>query len=84
MVCLCADPHHFYYLNDDRTLLGRDAVFVKKVKPNDNVITTFAPYFDSFEAADTIVIHRAGAEAMRVGIYRARGFKKVFPTSQPR
>lgn len=84
VLCLCADPHHFYYMNDDRTFLGRDAVFVKKVKPNDDVVATYAPYFESFEATDTLVIHRAGAAAMRVGIYRARGFKKVFPTLQPR
>lgn len=83
-VCLCADPHHFYYTNDDRTFLGRDAVFVKKIKPNDDVVGTFAPYFESFELADTLEIHRGGAVAMRVGIYRARGFKKLFPTSQPR
>jgi Dolichyl-phosphate-mannose-protein mannosyltransferase len=84
VICLCADPHHFYYMNDDRTFLGRDAVFVKKIVVNDNVIATFSPYFDSFTAADTIAIHRAGAEVMRVGVYRARGFKKVFPTAQPR
>ena len=84
MLCLCADPHHFYYMNDDRTFLGRDAVFVKKIKPNDDVVAAFSPYFESFSVADTLVIHRAGADAFRVGIYRARGFKKVFPTTQPR
>lgn len=84
VLCLCADPHHFYYMNDDRTFLGRDAVFVKKLKPDDDVISAFAPYFESFQVADTLVIHRAGAEALRVGIYRARGFRKVFPTAQPR
>lgn len=84
MLCLCVDPHHFYYMNDDRTFLGRDAVFVKKIKPNDDVVAAFSPYFESFEVADTLVIRRAGAEAVRVGIYRARGFKKVFPTVQPR
>jgi len=84
VVCLCADPHHFYYMNDDRTFLGRDAVFVKKIRPNDDVAGTFAPYFESFAVTDTLVIHRGGAEALKVGIYRARGFKKVFPTTQPR
>jgi hypothetical protein len=84
VLCLCADPHHFYYMNDDRTFLGRDAVFVKKVKPNEDVTAMFAPYFESIEVADTLVIHRAGAPAISVGIYRARGFKKVFPTPQAR
>jgi 4-amino-4-deoxy-L-arabinose transferase-like glycosyltransferase len=84
VLCLCADPHQFYYMNDDRTFIGRDAVFVKKIKPNEDVVAEFSPYFDSFEAADTLVVHRAGAVAMEVGIYRGRGFKKVFPTAQPR
>jgi hypothetical protein len=84
VLCLCSDPHQFYYMNDDRTFLGRNAVFVKKIKANDNVIAMYAPYFESFELADTLVIHRAGADALKVGLYRARGFKKVFPTAQPR
>jgi hypothetical protein len=84
VVCLCADPHHFYYMSDDRAFLGRNAVFVKKIKANDDVVGTYAPYFDSFEVADTLVVHRADAEVFRVGIYRARGFKKVFPTAQAR
>jgi Dolichyl-phosphate-mannose-protein mannosyltransferase len=86
VICLCADPHHFYYMNDDRTFLGRDAVFVKKLKANDDVVGTFSPYFESFEVVDTLVVHRVSGseEALRVGIYRARGFKKVFPTGQPR
>jgi hypothetical protein len=84
VLCLCADPHHFYYMHDDRAFLGRDAVFVKKLKANDDVVAEFAPYFESFEGADTLVIRRAGAVVGRVGIYRARGFRKVFPTAQPR
>ena len=84
VLCLCADPHHFYYMVDDRAFLGRDAVFVKKIKPNDDVIATFSPYFDSFSVADTLVVLRGGTEAFRIGIYRGRGFRKVFPTVQPR
>ena len=84
VVCLCADPHHFYYLADDRTLLGHDAVFVKKIKPNDDVVAAFSPYFESFTVADTLVVRRGGMPAFRIGIYRGRGFKKPFPTTQPR
>ena len=84
VLCLCADPHHFYYMNDDRTFLGRDAVFVKKIKPNEDVIAAFSPYFDSFAVVDTLRIRRAGAVALEVGIYRGRGFKTLFRTAQPR
>ena len=75
IVCLCSDPHHFYYMNDDRTFLGRDAIFVKKLKADDDVVATFSPYFDSFEAVDTLVIHRVSSktEAVRRGdLPRAR------------
>ena len=37
VLCLCADPHHFYYLHDDRMFLGRDALIVKKLKSGDNL-----------------------------------------------
>jgi hypothetical protein len=86
IICLCADPHHFYYMNDDRTFLGHDAVFVKKLKENDDVVAAFSPYFESLEAVDTLVIHRVSSkrDAVRIGVYRARGFKKLFPTTQPR
>jgi hypothetical protein len=84
VVCICSDPHQFYYMHDDRTFLGRDAVFVKKITPHDDVLARFAPYFDTFAVADTVLIHRAGAVAMRVGVYRARGFRKVAATAQPR
>ena len=84
VLCLCADPHHFYYMNDDRAFLGRDAVFVKKIKPNDDVVAAFSPYFDSFGVVDTLVVRRGGTEAFRIGIYRGRGFRAPFPTRQPR
>jgi hypothetical protein len=71
-------------MNDDRAFLGRDAVFVKKIKPKEDVIAEFSPYFESFAVADTLVIRRGGVPAISVGIYRGRRFRKVFPTLQPR
>lgn len=84
VLCLCADPHQFYYMHDDRTFLGRDAVFVETLRPGEDVVGRFSPYFDSFSVADTLVIRRGGEVALRLGIYRARGFRRVFPTAQPR
>jgi 4-amino-4-deoxy-L-arabinose transferase-like glycosyltransferase len=84
VLCLCADPHHFYYMNDDRDFIGRDAVFVKKLKPGEDVAAAFSQYFDSFAAVDTLVIRRGGLPAVSVGIYRAHGFRALFPTRQPR
>ncbi len=84
VLCLCADPHHFRYLQDDSTYLGADAILVKKVRPNDDVIAEFSPYFESVTALDVVPVTRHGQVAMTVGVYRARKYRKLFPTGQPR
>jgi 4-amino-4-deoxy-L-arabinose transferase-like glycosyltransferase len=85
VLCLCADPHHFYYLHDDRQYLGRNALLIKKYVPDEDVEKLFAEYFASIQVVSIESIYRAGSdEVMRVGIYRARNFKKLFPTTQPR
>ena len=84
-MCLCADPHHFYYLHDDRQFLGRNAVIVKKFVEGENVEKLFSPYFDAVTVVSIESIYRNGSdEVMRVGIYRGRNFKTLFPTTQPR
>jgi hypothetical protein len=84
VLCLCADPHQFLYMQNDSAYLGKDAIIVKKVKENDDVIAEFGPYFESVAALDVVPAVRHGNEAMRIGMYRARGFRKVFPTQQAR
>jgi hypothetical protein len=64
--------------------LGKNAIIVKKVMPNDDVIAEFSPYFESVAALDEVPAVRHGNEAMRIGVYRARNFRKLFPTTQPR
>lgn len=86
VLCLCADPHHFYYLVDDRRFLGANAVLVAKVRPNqaDDVVSRFGPYFESIEPMGRVAIHRADETALEVGIYRATKFRRLFSTDQPR
>lgn len=86
VLCLCSDPHHFYYLEDDRRYLGTNAVLVAKVrrKEVDDVVARFSPYFEFIEPLGTVAIHRAGETALEVGIYRATKFRQVFPTTQSR
>ena len=76
VLCLCADPHQFYYMHDDRTFLGRDAVFVKKLRPDDDVVAAFAPYFESFQVADTLVIHRGGERRATRGDLQGAGIQE--------
>jgi hypothetical protein len=84
VLCLCADPHHFYYMQNDSAYLGANAVIVKKVKENDDVPAEFAPYFEDITPLDVVPVTRAGHVVMNVALYRAKGFRKVFPTEQPR
>jgi hypothetical protein len=84
VLCLCADPHHFYYMENDSTWLGADAVIVKKVKAGDDVIAEFSPYFEQIVPLDVVPVTRAGHVVMSVGLWRATGFRTLFPTAQPR
>jgi len=84
VLCLCADPHHFAYMQKDSAYLGANAVIVKKVKPNDDVIAEFSPYFESVTALDVVPVTRHGNVVMEVGVYRAKNYRKLFPTSQGR
>ena len=84
VLCLCADPHHFYYMQNDSSWLGANAVIVKKETLNDDVIAEFAPYFEEIRPLDVVPVTRAGHVAMMVRLYRANGFRRLFPTAQPR
>ena len=84
VLCLCADPHHFYYAAVDSTFLGANAVIIKKVKPGDDVVAEFSPYFEQILPVDVIPVTRGGQVVMEVAVYRAKGFRRLFPTSQPR
>ena len=84
VLCLCADPHHFLYMQNDSAWLGADAVIVKKVKPNDDVIAEFGPYFESVTPLGVIPITRHGETVMRVALYKGGKFRTLFPTAQHR
>lgn len=84
VLCLCADPHHFYYMHDDRDYLGRDAVIVHKERAGDDVRERFAPYFEAIEPAGSFEVTRGPQHLMTVELFRARGFRATYPTDQPR
>jgi hypothetical protein len=85
VLCLCADPHHFYYLQPADTMFrGANAVFVVRTKPNDDSEARFGKYFEQFMAVDQIPITRGGRVAFYVTMYRGVHFKPSYPTDQPR
>lgn len=84
VLCLCADPHHFRYTTDDRALLGRSGIIVKKQRAGDDVRERFAPYFDRIDSVGTMRVTRGEQEVMLVDLFRATGFRAVYPSDQPR
>jgi hypothetical protein len=84
VLCLCADPHHFYYLRNDSTLLGKNAIIVRKATDRGNVVTDFAPYFEEITPFDVVPVTRGTQVVMNLELFRARNFRKLFPTGQPR
>ena len=84
VLCLCADPHHFFYTQNDSAFLGKDAMIVKKVKDGDEVLTRFAPYFERIDPITRFGVYRGMQEVMLLEVYRAKNFRALYPTTQPR
>lgn len=84
VLCLCADPHHFFYAQNDSAFLGKDAWLVKKQREDDDVLQRFAPYFEKLERMASVPIERGPQTVMIVDVYRASGFRALYPTDQPR
>ena len=83
VTCLCEHPHHFGYLHDQRTLLGRDALLVDRVRDSSDVPRRYARYFAAIDALAPVVLRRAGDSASTVAVFRARDFRAPLPTDLP-
>jgi 4-amino-4-deoxy-L-arabinose transferase-like glycosyltransferase len=84
VLCLCNDPHHFYYAENDSSFLGRDALLVKKRRDDDDVLTRYAPYFERIDPIAAVPIYRERQFIMTIDVYRGKNFKALYPTAQPR
>lgn len=84
VLCLCGDPHHFFYAENDSSFLGTDAMIVKKVREGDDVLERFAPYFERIDPITRFGVYRGKQEVMQLEVYRAKNFRALYPTNQPR
>lgn len=84
VLCLCSDPHHFYYEHDDRTFIGHNAIIVHKVRAGDDILARFTPYFERIEPISQVAVTRGPQDVMTVELYRATNFHALYPTDQPR
>ena len=70
VVCLCTEPHHFAFVNDERSYLSRDAIIVERPGRRPDASVLLSKYFRSVKPIGTTVIRRNGAPAMTLELYR--------------
>ena len=75
VLCLCASPHEFAFIRDQRAVLGRDAVIIMRPKTAVDMLPRYAPYFASIRPLREI--HIRGH--LIVDLYLAHDFQRPFP-----
>ncbi len=71
ILCLSDDQRHFAYLYDRGALVGRDGMLVARAGAAEAPNGAFA----SLELVGPVDIHRGGAPAIRLYVYRVRGLR---------
>ena len=83
VVVLNERPHEFLYLRDPAASIGHDAVIVMRADPRaDSTAAAYAPYFRSIEPLGRVAITLRGRPAFDLFVFRARGFRRTYPTAQ--
>jgi hypothetical protein len=83
VLCLCANPHQFGYLHQQREFIGDDALIVERARRHATSPVTLAPYFDAVDSLAPVTIFRAGHPAITLGVYLAHHFRRPYPTDLP-
>ncbi len=81
VLCLCADPHEFGFLYDQRDVLGQDAVIVDRLPARHDLVARYAPYFESLTWVGNVTIRRFGAPVFQVGVYMGRDLTRPVPAT---
>jgi hypothetical protein len=74
VICLSDDPRGFQYAYPPKEFLGRDAIILLRTgrgAKRTDVLSHYAPYFRSIQAADTLAITRLGRPEIELGVFRA-------------
>jgi 4-amino-4-deoxy-L-arabinose transferase-like glycosyltransferase len=75
VLCFCDDPRGFQFAYPPKDFVGRDAILLVRMKPEERlsrVIPGLSGYFRSIDPVDTVGIRRAGRVEMEIGVYRGR------------
>jgi 4-amino-4-deoxy-L-arabinose transferase-like glycosyltransferase len=83
VVCLCSEPHHFAFVNDERSYLSRDAIIVERTGRKPDASVLLSKYFRSVKPIGTTVIRRNGAPAITLELYRGETLVAEVPARVP-
>jgi 4-amino-4-deoxy-L-arabinose transferase-like glycosyltransferase len=83
VVCLCTEPHHFEFVNDERSYLSRDAIIVERPGRKPDASVLLSKYFRAVKPIGTTVIRRNGAPALTLRLYRGETLVSEVPARAP-
>jgi len=73
VLCLCANPQEFRFLHNSADYAGQDVLVIGANRgPHSQGL---ARWFDRIEPLAPIALHRAGATAMELSVFRGIGFR---------
>jgi hypothetical protein len=75
VLCLCADPQQFRYLQTLARFSGRNIIIVGMHRDAAEIEGTLMGRFARFEILKPVILHRAGRAAIELTILRGIGFK---------
>jgi hypothetical protein len=84
VLCLCADPQQFRYLQNLGRFAGRDIAIVGVHREPAEIESTLGGQFDRFETLAPILLHRDGHPAIELTIIRGINFHPTAALSQTR
>jgi hypothetical protein len=79
VVCMTQEPLQLSFFEQQRPVMGRDAVVVSRNWSIAHARRLLGDYFDSIEPMEPVVIGQHGLPTMKLNLFVARNFKKTYP-----
>ncbi len=83
VVCLCDDPRNIAFGWNHSEFAGWDALIINPDGYLDDVVATYAPYFQSFETLAPIIVTRGGQAEIEIEVVLAIGYGGAYPLPLP-
>lgn len=80
VLCLNAkEPHHFSFISDHTLFRNQNALLIARKPIMDKAAPLYSAYFSSIRPVGTVRLHRNGAPALELAVYRAESYNGTFP-----